>query len=341
MTPKTLTTMAKMTDKPARSVRRLCGLLLALLFIAFAGDLSAQRRVTPVKAPDPGTAPKVERVKKLDRSKLVEMTDAQGNTILVDTITGTEVQDTAMLAAPPKMEYPLLHELIAGVNFWNPVMRAFGQQYGLGDVWAELSLHNRYFPYFAIGLDNCNDTPDDANFTFKTPVSPYVKIGASYNFFYNSNPDYKLQAGLRYGFTTYKWSVEDITVDEGYWDDPSHFSILGQRSTAGYIEVTFGLKVKVFKNWSLGWNIIYHSILHETKNSRGEPMFIPGYGTRGSSMTGNFSLMYTFPINKKKAPAVNTTEADITPAAPQQPEIDPQPAAGIQPEGDIQTDIHD
>lgn len=301
--------------------RRMARLLLALLFVFVmaAGELSAQRRVTPVKSPDPGTNPKTERIRKIDRSKLVEMTDANGNTILVDTISGTEVQDTAMLAPPPKMEYPLFHEVIAGVNIWNPVMRAFGQSYGLGDVWAELSLHNRYFPYFAVGVDNCNDSPDDSNFTFKTPVSPYAKIGASYNFFYNSNPDYKLQMGLRYGFTSYKWSVENVTVDEGYWGDPSHFSILNQRSTAGYLQVTFGLKVKVFKNWSLGWHIIYQSLLHETKNSNGKPMFIPGFGTRGSTMTGNFSLMYTFPINKKKAPEV----------------------INISSEGDTQTEIHD
>ena len=125
-----------------------------------------------------------------------------------------------------------------------------GQSYGLGDVWAELSLHNLYFPYFAIGVDNCNRlTPDESNFSpSKTPVSPYSQDRRVLQLFYNSNPDYKLQMGLRYGFTSYKWSVENVTVDEGYWDDPSHFAIMNQRSTSGYLEVTFGLKVLVWKN---------------------------------------------------------------------------------------------
>lgn len=281
--------------------------LLTLLIVAAVGlQMSAQRRVTPVQPTAPGTTPNVEREKKIDRSRLVEMPDANGNVVLVDTVTGKEFVDSTLLAAPPKMEYPLLHEVIVGVNLWNGLMRATGAHYGLGDVWAEVSLHNRYFPFLAIGLDNCNDTPDDMNFTFRTPVSPYVKIGASYNFFYNSNPDYKLQVGMRYGFTNYKWSVDDVTVDEGYWGDPSHFSIPDQKSTAGYFELTFGLKVKVFKSWSLGWNIIYHSILHETKSAVGKPMFIPGYGKRGSTMTGSFSLMYTIPLNKKKEPEVSS-----------------------------------
>lgn len=291
----------------ARALRS--ALMLTVIIAAFgATELSAQRRVTPVQPTSPGTAPKVEREKKIDRSKLVEMTDASGRTIFVDTITGTEVHDsTLMLPGPPKMEYPLLHAVTAGVNLWNPLMRAFGQHYGLGDIWAEVSLHNRYFPFLAIGVDNCNDTPEGSNFTFRSPVAPYVKLGASYNFFYNSNPDYKLQMGLRYGFTTYKWNVEDVTVNTGYWDESSKFSILDQKSTAGYFEVTFGIKVRIVKNWSLGWTFVYHSLLHETKNPIGEPMYIPGYGKRGSSISGNFSLMYTLPINKKKAPEVNKT----------------------------------
>ncbi len=34
-------------------------------------------------------------------------------------------------------------------------------------------------------------------------------------------------------------------------------------------------------------------------------MFIPGYGKRGSAVTGGFSLMYTIPLNKNKTAEVN------------------------------------
>ncbi len=278
---------------------------VAVVLALAATEVSAQRRVTPVTPDVPKTIPDSERQKRLDRTHVVEQIDAQGRKILVDTVTGTEVVDSLLLPAPPKMEYPLLHEVVGGVNLWNPIMRAFGQHYGLGDVWAEMSLHNRYFPFLAIGVDNCNDTPDGSNFTFRVPVSPYVKIGASYNFFYNSNPDYKLQMGLRYGFTNFKWNVDNVTVDDSYWGEEGKFSIADRKSTAGYLEVTFGIKVKVLKSWSLGWTIIYHSILHETKSDVGKPMFIPGYGKRGSAVTGGFSLMYTIPLNKNKTAEVN------------------------------------
>ena len=286
-------------------------MLIAVLMLGALIPLSAQRRVTPVTPRDPGTAPQLPALKQaVDSSRLVTTIDAQGNTITVDTVTGLEYVDSTLLKAPPKMEYPLLHEVIAGVNIWDPIMRALGQKYGLGDVWAELSMHNRYFPFFAVGVGSIDDTHVDKNFTFKTPVAPYFKLGGSYNFFYNSNPDYRLQMGLRYGFSTYKWSALDVTVDEGYWNTPTGYSLKDISNTAGYLEVTFGLKVKIAGNFSAGWTLIYHTVLHESKSAYGNPMYIPGYGKRNGAFTGNFSIMYTIPINKKTTTEVTQLDTD-------------------------------
>lgn len=291
--------------------------LIALIMVVMLGSalsLSAQRRVTPVTPRDPGTQPQVltDLKQKIDSSRLVTTVDALGNTVTVDTVTGLEYVDSTLLKAPPKMEYPLIHEVIAGVNVWDPIMRALGQKYGLGDVWAELSMHNRYFPFLAIGVGNINDTPVDKNYTFKSPVAPYFKLGGSYNFFYNSNPDYRLQMGMRYGFSTYKWSVLDVTVDEGYWNAPTSYSLKDLSNTAGYLEITFGLKVKIAGNFSAGWTIVYHTVLHESKSPYGKPMYIPGYGKRNGAFTGNFSIMYTIPINKKTLSEVKKTEDRLT-----------------------------
>lgn len=278
-------------------------LLLTLLAVIALGtaSLSAQRRVTPVTPRQPGTtAPTTDLSKKpIDPSRLVTTTDARGNTITVDTVTGQEYVDSTLLPAPPKMIYPLLHQVIAGVNIWDGFMRCVGQKYGIGDVWAELSLHNRYFPYLAFGFGTINDTPINKNYTYRSPMAPYFKIGASYNFFYNSSPDYRLQAGIRYGFSTYKWEVTDVTVDEGYWDNPTAYSIPSQSATAGYLELALSLKVKIFGNFSAGWSVIYHSVLHNSASPYGNAMYIPGYGKRNGAFTGNFSLIYTIPLNNK------------------------------------------
>ena len=287
-------------------MKRLIINLLLVLGVALAAsvDASAQRRITPVRPAEPGKTATPEQERPIDPSRLVTTTDAQGNTVTVDTVTGREYVDSTLLRKPPKMEYPKFFEVSAGLNVWDPVMRVFGQKYGLGDAWAELNMHNRYFPVFVAGVGNCKDTPANKNYTFEVPVAPYFKIGASYNFLYNSNPDYKLMAGLRYGFSTFKWSVTDVTVDEGYWDDPSHFALRDLSHTSGWIEVTFGLRVKIWRQISAGWTIIYHSVLHDTSSPHGEPMYIPGYGKRSGAISGNFSIVYTIPLNKKTEPEV-------------------------------------
>lgn len=280
--------------------KRLILTLLAVIALG-CGTMDAQRRVTPVTPRQPGTATPAPELTKtpIDPSRLVTTTDARGNTITVDTVTGREYVDSTMLPTPPKMIYPLLHQVIAGVNIWDGFMRCVGQKYGIGDVWGEVSLHNRYFPYIAVGLGTINDTPINKNYTYRSPMAPYFKLGATYNFFYNSSPDYRLQAGLRYGFSAYRWEVNNVTVDEGYWDNPTGYSIPSQSATAGYLEIVFALKVKIFGNFSAGWSLIYHSVIHESSSPYGNPMYIPGYGKRNGSFTGNFSLIYTLPLNNK------------------------------------------
>ncbi|MCM1163163.1 MAG: DUF6048 family protein [Muribaculaceae bacterium] len=280
-------------------------LLPLALMLCMALTALSQRRITPVVPAQPG-APTVSKVEEpIDRTHLVTTVDADGNTITVDTITGKEFVDTTqLLQGPPPMEFPLIYQGSLGVSIWDPLMRAFGQKYGLGEAWVEINLHNRYMPQFTLGFSDCNDTPANKNYTFKSSIAPYFKLGAMYNFLYNSNPDYKVLGGLRYGFSAYKWSVEDVTVNEGYWNDPSHYALDGISNVAGWIEVAFGIRVKLWRNISAGWNIVYHSVLHESRSPHGKPMYLPGYGKRSNAVTGNFSFIYTIPINKRNIPEV-------------------------------------
>lgn len=58
----------------------------------------------------------------IDYSNVVSMTDEAGNTILVDTISGIEVPDTAQTTTGrvPKMINPLLFSASVGVDIWDP-----------------------------------------------------------------------------------------------------------------------------------------------------------------------------------------------------------------------------
>ena len=154
----------------SRIAKMLSPVAAVLLFLLTAMTVSAQRRVTPV-TPSTGGAQNAEKTE-IDRSRLAEKHDANGNIILVDTVTGKEFVDTTAMIPMTKMIYPLMDAVTVGVNIWDPAMRLFGQKYGLGDVWAELSLHNRYKPVFEAGIGMIDDTPSGNNYTFKSGAAP-------------------------------------------------------------------------------------------------------------------------------------------------------------------------
>lgn len=287
--------------------RLLITLTIVTAIIVTAAQADAQRRITPVGVPSAGTSYR-EKPDSVRPEGVIEQLDSKGNTILVDTITGREYVDSTAIKAPPKMIYPIINGLQVGVNLWDAAMRVFGQHYGLGSVMAALSIHNRYFPCFEAGIGMADISPSSANFTFKSPMSPFFKIGMNYNFLYNSNSAYQLYAGIRYGFTPFRYSIENVTVDNGYWDTSTTFSIPRRSATAGYAELLLGLNVKIVKNLSIGWAVGFHWLLHESKSPYGRPMYIPGYGTRSTSLTGNLLITYTLPLNKKHSPAVDIEE---------------------------------
>lgn len=290
---------------------RIAGLLTAAaILLASAITAQAQRRITPVNPPKPGvTLRKTDSEKKpqTDRTHLEERLDAQGNVILVDTVTGTEFVDSTGIIPPVGNIYPLLHAVTVGVNILEPALRAFGQQYGGGEVWGELSLHNRYKPVIELGLSSADITPDGMNYTYRSPLAPYFKLGINYNIFYNSNPDYQLLVGLRYGLTPFRWTLTDITSSpDSYWGPTSPVSFPTQNCLAGYWEFALSLKVRIAGPISLGWSVKYHSMLHGGDSPIGPSLYIPGFGKRGNSLAVGFSVMYTLPLNTSTRNVVPT-----------------------------------
>ncbi len=290
-------------------------LICVLIAIAAAIVLPAigQRRVTPVNTPATRTQSQNDkegdslRALERRRARSTQYTDqATGKVIMIDTLTGVEWIDSTLLPKAPPMKYQLLHAINVGVNIWDPAMRAFGQKYGGFDAYANISLHNRYLPTFEAGFGMANNRPSDQNFTNKSSLAPYFKIGCDYNFLYNSNPDYQLFAIVRYGFSNFKFSVEDCTIRNDYWGEEQKFSIPSTSVTAGWLEVGIGLKVKLFGPISAGWSIKYHSLLHQSHPATGDAWYIPGYGTQNSSLSGAFNITYTLPFRKRATEVPDT-----------------------------------
>lgn len=292
-------------------------ILLILLLIAIGWTAVAQtptatapqrRRITPVNNASTATQPINEnkndtvRLNEQRRAHSTHFVNDKGEVIFIDTITGKQWRDSTEIKKPnARMKHPLLESVSVGVNIWDPIMRAFGQKYGIIDFCAELSLHNRYKPIFEVGLGTASNTPDGANFTYKSPTSIYFRIGANYNFLFNSTTDYQFYGGLRYGFAPFKFWLSDVSMSYPYWGEETTFDVPAQSVTAGWLEICLGLKIKLFGPISAGWTFKYRQVLHQTKTPIGEAWYIPGYGAKGSAISGAFTIYYTLPLHKRKA----------------------------------------
>ena len=212
--------------------------------------------------------------------------------------------------------YPLLTDLTIGVNLAEPLFMAMGQSYASADVNATLNMWNRFQPVLELGLGWAKNSPDDKYFSYRAKLSPYVKIGANYNFMFKNSPDYQAFIGIRLGYSTFGYDIDDIHYDNSYWDEHLDTSIKGERSHAFWGEAGVGLKVKLFDRVSMGWMLRYHGIFSYGKKEHSSPWFVPGYGPRGSSLGFSLSIGYTLPLHRTSATTTTTT-------TPQQPAKNP------------------
>lgn len=285
-------------------------LLLLILCLTLGPALGAQTRTSsPVVAGTSRPVPPVkekkikvkeEKEKQPERPEsVVEITDDNGNSLYLDTISGNEWVDSMALAQPKVIGniYPLLDAVNIGIDFYPAVNRIFGSDYGLGGLWARLSLHNRYFPAVEFGLANAFDRPKGMNYSYSSPICPYFKIGMDYNFFYNSNPDYQVYASFRYGLTPVRFSLSDIDISNSYWGMTESPEFPEQTSWNGFIQIGAGIHVKLFGPIALGWGIKYQRVVHHSADIYGQPWVIPGMGKRNSELGLSLSIIYTIPLH--------------------------------------------
>lgn len=215
----------------------------------------------------------------------------------------TIIRDTLFIAVDTTkkaFQYPKLNGIIVGANVWDPLMRLFGQTYGGIGFSAEMSIWNKLFPHIEVGVGTASNTPEDMNFTYKGKLSPYFKLGAHYNFLHNKSSDYQLLLGLNFGYSNFKYSIENININSDYWGDTSNTSITGLKSHALWGELSLSLRVKIVNNISMGWSIIYHNVFSYKENKQGNAWYIPGYGIKDNKFTGAFSIYYTLPFKNKE-----------------------------------------
>lgn len=167
------------------------------------------------------------------------------------------------------------------------------------EVQVQTNLKNRFLPTLEIGYGKTDAINQSNELHYKTSA-PYLRIGMDYNIFYLKPylPGY-LYAGVRYGMSSFSYDVNgpDMT-DPNYGGEISvPFSSSGVKSKAQWLEGTLGIKVKIYRNFHMGWCLRYKMRLSISGNENSVPWYVPGFGKNASSgLNISYNLIYNLPF---------------------------------------------
>jgi hypothetical protein len=179
-------------------------------------------------------------------------------------------------------------------------MYLFGD-YGTIEAALRLSLKNTFLPIVELGYGICDHTDYNTKIHYKVNA-PFIRIGIDFNLLKDKFQDNRLFAGLRYGFSTYKYDMNGPDLVDPIYGGSQPFDFSGTTSTSQWLEIVLGCQVKVVKNFHMGWSVRLKYHLSSSKNDNSKAYYIPGYGTTGNNNTwsGSYNLIFDLNWGKKK-----------------------------------------
>jgi len=132
----------------------------------------------------------------------------------------------------------------------------------------------------------------------------FLRVGLDYNFFNVDelgNND-NILAGLRYGAGIQEHESPRYQVDDAYWGDFESKNGLPLSSVnSHWVELVFGLRSEVMKNFYMGWTVRLKQLLVVNTEDVLEPYTIPGYGHRDNetNLSFTYTIEYQIPFKSK------------------------------------------
>ena len=201
-----------------------------------------------------------------------------------------------------KYRYPLLNGLNVSVDIFDPLFDVFLTNHASYEAQVMLDLHHRFFPLASIGMGYADETSNNGiefstgqkqEFTFKSEMSPFMKVGMAYNMKYNSTkPNDLYMLFARYGIAHSKADLTNIYYASAYWDDTRLPDLLDQTYTTQWLEAGVMLKVQLIKHVSLGWDLYAKIKVSQSGTEHGKPAFVPGFGDTSSLFGFSFRVYY-------------------------------------------------
>ena len=114
-----------------------------------------------------------------------------------------------------------------------------------------------------------------------------------------------------YAFSSFKYDVSTLPADDPIWGDnignPSlgddywggsiPFNHPGMKASVQWLEIVLGVKVRIYKNFNMGWSVRMKYKTSASTGEYGDPWYVPGYGKYKSNNMGiTYSLIYKLPL---------------------------------------------
>lgn len=186
----------------------------------------------------------------------------------------------------------LFNGVAIGVDLLGIGQRALSD-YGQYEAAVRVNLRDRYFPIVELGLGQANATDETTNLCYKTSA-PYGRIGCDFNLLRNKHDSYRLYAGARVAYTSFKYDITASTpIQDPVWGNNNTFDATDVKASAVWAEFGGGIDVTLWRFIHLGWTVRYRARLSQSYGAVGEPYYIPGFGRNGNSRIGaTFNLSF-------------------------------------------------
>ena len=188
-----------------------------------------------------------------------------------------------------KDSVPFLNGFAVSVDLVGPAQMLFGD-YGQYEAALRVNLKDRYFPVVELGMGKADHVDDITNITYKT-TAPYAKIGVDFNLLKNKHDIYRLFAGVRYAFTSFKYDLSHPGMEDPVWGNTAPYQADGVKCSCQWVEAVFGVDAKIWGPVHLGWSVRYRSRIAYNDGELGNSWYVPGFGkSGGSNIGGTFNI---------------------------------------------------
>ena len=186
---------------------------------------------------------------------------------------------------------PFYNGTYVGVDLYGIGSKMLGGDFMSSEVSIGVNLKNKFIPTIEFGMGG-TDTWNETGIHYKSKAAPFFRIGVDHNTMAKKKEKNSyLYVGLRYAFSSFKYDVSTMPVDDpiwggsignpsledDYWGGSIPFSHLGMKGSMQWFELVVGVKVRIYKNFNMGWSVRMKYKTNASTNEYANPWYVPGY----------------------------------------------------------------